>query len=121
MTGWKKDAAIRRCASSSRRTRQPAATLGAPTLRTQVIHLINRPMPGGLPLPFWPPAGVVLAGLLCFGRAVLPGLIIGTLLLFFDLAFYQWRPLPILIAPRIMKPAAASAITGTVTDVRTIL
>ena len=22
------------------------------------------PMPGGLPLPFWPPAGVALAGLL---------------------------------------------------------
>ncbi|MEZ5614568.1 MAG: DUF3683 domain-containing protein [Rhodocyclaceae bacterium] len=29
--------------------RRPAATLGAPTLRTQVIHFINRPMPGGLP------------------------------------------------------------------------
>ena len=34
---------------AGRSTRQPAATLGAPTLRTQVIHLINRPMPGGLP------------------------------------------------------------------------
>ncbi|HND97673.1 MAG TPA: ATP-binding protein [Plasticicumulans sp.] len=56
------------------------------------------PMPGGLPLPFWPPAGVVLAGLLCFGRRALPGLVIGTLLLFYDLTFYQWRPLPILIA-----------------------
>jgi Fe-S oxidoreductase len=34
---------------AARSTRQPAATLGAPTLRTQVIHFINRPMPGGLP------------------------------------------------------------------------
>jgi Fe-S oxidoreductase len=34
---------------AGRSTRQPAATLGAPTLRTQVIHFINRPMPGGLP------------------------------------------------------------------------
>ncbi|MBE7423623.1 MAG: DUF3683 domain-containing protein [Zoogloeaceae bacterium] len=33
----------------ARSTRQPAATLGAPTLRTQVIHFINRPMPGKLP------------------------------------------------------------------------
>ncbi|MBE7461255.1 MAG: DUF3683 domain-containing protein [Zoogloeaceae bacterium] len=32
-----------------RSTRQPEATLGAPTLRTQVIHFINRPMPAGLP------------------------------------------------------------------------
>jgi len=34
---------------AARSTRQPAATLGAPTIRTQVIHFINRPMPGGLP------------------------------------------------------------------------
>jgi Fe-S oxidoreductase len=34
---------------AGRSTRQPAATLGAPTIRTQVIHFINRPMPGGLP------------------------------------------------------------------------
>ena len=34
---------------AGRSTRQPAATLGAPTLRTQVIHFINRPMPGKLP------------------------------------------------------------------------
>ena len=30
-------------------TRQPPATLGSPTLRAQVIHFINKPMPGGLP------------------------------------------------------------------------
>jgi FAD/FMN-containing dehydrogenase/Fe-S oxidoreductase len=34
---------------AARSTRQPAATLGSPSLRTQVIHFINRPMPGGLP------------------------------------------------------------------------
>ncbi|GAB1413449.1 FAD/FMN-binding oxidoreductase [Candidatus Desulfobacillus denitrificans] len=34
---------------AARSTRQPEATLGAPTLRTQVIHFINRPMPAGLP------------------------------------------------------------------------
>ncbi|MBZ0126539.1 MAG: DUF3683 domain-containing protein, partial [Rhodocyclaceae bacterium] len=34
---------------AARSTRQPEATLGSPTLRTQVIHFINRPMPGGLP------------------------------------------------------------------------
>jgi FAD/FMN-containing dehydrogenase/Fe-S oxidoreductase len=32
-----------------RQTRQPPATLGQPTLRAQVIHFINKPMPGGLP------------------------------------------------------------------------
>jgi hypothetical protein len=30
-------------------TRQPPATLGSPTLRSQIIHFINKPMPGGLP------------------------------------------------------------------------
>ena len=30
-------------------TRLPPATLGAPSLRAQVIHFINKPMPGGLP------------------------------------------------------------------------
>ena len=30
-------------------TRAPAATLGRPALKTQVIHFINRPMPGKLP------------------------------------------------------------------------
>jgi len=34
---------------AGRSTRQPEATLGQPSLRTQVIHFINRPMPGGLP------------------------------------------------------------------------
>jgi FAD/FMN-containing dehydrogenase/heterodisulfide reductase subunit C len=30
-------------------TRHPPATLGSPTLRAQIIHFINKPMPGGLP------------------------------------------------------------------------
>ncbi|WP_291981186.1 DUF3683 domain-containing protein [Candidatus Accumulibacter sp. ACC005] len=30
-------------------TRQPPATLGSPKLRSQIIHFINKPMPGGLP------------------------------------------------------------------------
>ncbi|MRD73578.1 DUF3683 domain-containing protein [Rhodocyclus tenuis] len=30
-------------------TRRPPATLGAPPLKAQVIHFINKPMPGGLP------------------------------------------------------------------------
>ncbi|WP_313950296.1 DUF3683 domain-containing protein [Accumulibacter sp.] len=30
-------------------TRQPPATLGPPTLKAQIIHFINKPMPGGLP------------------------------------------------------------------------
>ena len=30
-------------------TRQPPATLGAPPLRSQIIHFINKPMPSGLP------------------------------------------------------------------------
>ncbi|MBX3716941.1 MAG: (Fe-S)-binding protein, partial [Burkholderiales bacterium] len=34
---------------AGRSTRQPEATLGLPSLRTQVIHFINRPMPGKLP------------------------------------------------------------------------
>ncbi|MBI4192426.1 MAG: FAD/FMN-binding oxidoreductase [Betaproteobacteria bacterium] len=32
-----------------RQTRQPPATVGKPPLKTQVIHFINKPMPGGLP------------------------------------------------------------------------
>ncbi|MFB0936865.1 MAG: DUF3400 domain-containing protein, partial [Propionivibrio sp.] len=32
-----------------RQTKQPPATLGQPTLRAQVIHFVNKPMPGGLP------------------------------------------------------------------------
>ena len=30
-------------------TRQPPSTLGQPTVRAQIIHFINKPMPGGLP------------------------------------------------------------------------
>ena len=30
-------------------TRQPPSTLGQPTMRAQIIHFINKPMPGGLP------------------------------------------------------------------------
>ncbi|WP_298310943.1 DUF3683 domain-containing protein, partial [Propionivibrio sp.] len=30
-------------------TRMPPATLGPPTVRAQIIHFINKPMPGGLP------------------------------------------------------------------------
>jgi FAD/FMN-containing dehydrogenase/heterodisulfide reductase subunit C len=30
-------------------TRRPPATVGRPTLKAQVIHLVNKPMPGGLP------------------------------------------------------------------------
>jgi FAD/FMN-containing dehydrogenase/Fe-S oxidoreductase len=32
-----------------RQVKQPPATLGQPSLRSQVIHFINKPMPGGLP------------------------------------------------------------------------
>jgi FAD/FMN-containing dehydrogenase/Fe-S oxidoreductase len=32
-----------------RQTRQPPASLGQPALRAQVIHFVNKPMPGGLP------------------------------------------------------------------------
>jgi len=34
---------------SREQTRQPPATTGKPVMRTQVIHFINKPMPGGLP------------------------------------------------------------------------
>ncbi|MDR2239005.1 MAG: DUF3683 domain-containing protein [Zoogloeaceae bacterium] len=34
---------------AKRSAQHPAATLGQPALRTQIIHLINRPMPDGLP------------------------------------------------------------------------
>ena len=30
-------------------TRQPPSTLGQPTIKAQIIHFINKPMPGGLP------------------------------------------------------------------------
>ena len=36
-------------ASSSEQTRHPPATVGKPPLRAQVIHFINKPMPGKLP------------------------------------------------------------------------
>jgi FAD/FMN-containing dehydrogenase/Fe-S oxidoreductase len=32
-----------------RQTRQPPATSGRPGLREQIVHFVNRPMPGGLP------------------------------------------------------------------------
>jgi FAD/FMN-containing dehydrogenase/Fe-S oxidoreductase len=32
-----------------RQTRQPPTTLGQPKIRSQIIHFINKPMPGGLP------------------------------------------------------------------------
>ncbi len=32
-----------------RQTRRPPATVGRPALRAQVVHFINKPMPGGLP------------------------------------------------------------------------
>ena len=34
---------------SGEQVRQPPATTGKPVVRTQVIHFINKPMPGGLP------------------------------------------------------------------------
>lgn len=39
------------------------------------------PMPGDLPLPLWPPAGIALTMLLWGGRTLLPGLGLGALLL----------------------------------------
>ena len=41
--------AARSLGLSRAQTRQPPATLGAPTLRAQVIHFINKPLPAGLP------------------------------------------------------------------------
>ena len=32
-----------------KQTRQPPASLGQPSMRTQIIHFVNKPMPGGLP------------------------------------------------------------------------
>jgi FAD/FMN-containing dehydrogenase/Fe-S oxidoreductase len=34
---------------AQRQTRRPPATVGQPALRTQVVHFVNKPMPGGLP------------------------------------------------------------------------
>jgi len=39
----------KRLGAASRQTKRPPATVGAPPVRTQVIHFINKPMPGGLP------------------------------------------------------------------------
>ncbi len=39
----------RRFLLTSGQTRQPPATVGQPPLKAQVIHIINKPMPGGLP------------------------------------------------------------------------
>ena len=39
----------KRLNAASRQTKRPPATVGAPPVRTQVIHFINKPMPGGLP------------------------------------------------------------------------
>jgi diguanylate cyclase (GGDEF)-like protein/PAS domain S-box-containing protein len=35
--------------------------------------------PGGLPTPLWPPAGLAIAVLLCFGARLLPGVLLGEL------------------------------------------
>ncbi len=39
----------RRLGVASRQTRRPPATVGAPPVRAQIVHFINKPMPGGLP------------------------------------------------------------------------
>ncbi len=39
----------RRVGAAGAQTRRPPATVGRPGLRAQVIHFINKPMPGGLP------------------------------------------------------------------------
>jgi FAD/FMN-containing dehydrogenase/Fe-S oxidoreductase len=41
--------ALRALGIAARQTRRPPATVGAPTLAAQVVHFINKPMPGGLP------------------------------------------------------------------------
>jgi FAD/FMN-containing dehydrogenase/Fe-S oxidoreductase len=40
---------VRRLGIAGAQTRHPPATVGRPTLRAQVIHFVNKPMPGGLP------------------------------------------------------------------------
>ncbi len=51
--GYKAQRLVHRLAKSfgliQSSTKQPPATLGRPSVKTQVIHFINRPMPGGLP------------------------------------------------------------------------
>jgi len=39
----------RRLGVAAMQTRRPPATVGTPPVRAQVIHFINKPMPGGLP------------------------------------------------------------------------
>ena len=39
----------KRMGLADRQTKRPPATVGAPSLKAQVIHFINKPMPGGLP------------------------------------------------------------------------
>ena len=39
----------RRIGAAGAQTRHPPATVGKPALKAQVIHFINKPMPGGLP------------------------------------------------------------------------
>jgi FAD/FMN-containing dehydrogenase/Fe-S oxidoreductase len=39
----------RRLGAAGAQTRRPPATVGRPALRAQVIHFVNKPMPGGLP------------------------------------------------------------------------
>jgi FAD/FMN-containing dehydrogenase/Fe-S oxidoreductase len=41
--------ALRALGIAERQTRRPPATVGAPPLAAQIIHFINKPMPGGLP------------------------------------------------------------------------
>ena len=41
--------AARALGVAQRQTQHPRATVGTPTIKTQVIHFINKPMPGGLP------------------------------------------------------------------------
>ena len=40
---------VKRCGLLRAQTAHPPATLGRPPLKAQVIHFINKPMPGGLP------------------------------------------------------------------------
>ncbi len=41
--------AVKALGLAQAQTRQPPATVGKPALKAQVIHFINKPMPGGLP------------------------------------------------------------------------
>ena len=39
----------KRLGLAQRQTKRPPATVGTPTVKAQVIHFVNKPMPGGLP------------------------------------------------------------------------